>query len=245
VLEGGQRMGEAATTPRGLTHRHCPTKVLATALEGAVDEPRWLLVLLLLNRLVVVLKWLVLVELHQLGFGLLDGLIDIIPVGRDERREVLVRGERHEEQHELDEDYYDLPDQTNNSSRGGGRATRRTTTKKISVKKWVHRLTDEKFFRATYDTKNDRNWTRRTTTTCQTKQTTRRAGGGRYVVCGTTKNVSVKKWVHRLADEKLWCVVDDTRNDRNWTRRTGATWTKGVAKRSEGGGVLGAGHNAE
>jgi hypothetical protein len=116
VLEGGQRMGEAATTPRGLTHRHCPTKVLATALEGAVDEPRWLLVLLLINRLVVVLKWLVLVELLQLGCGLLD----IIPVGRDERREVLVRGERHEEQHELDEDYYDLPDQTNNSSRGGG-----------------------------------------------------------------------------------------------------------------------------
>ena len=31
-----------------------------------------------------------------------------------------MRGERHEEQHELDEDYYDLPDQTNNSSRGGG-----------------------------------------------------------------------------------------------------------------------------
>jgi len=55
----------------------------------------------------------------------------------------------------LDEDYYDLPDQTNNSSRGGGRATRRTTTKKISVKKWVHRLTDEKFFRATYDTSDD------------------------------------------------------------------------------------------
>ena len=86
MLEGGQRMGEAATTPRGLTHRHCPTKVLATALEGAVDEPRWLLVLLLLNRLVPrLVTWLVLVELLQLGCGLLD----IIPVGRDERREVI------------------------------------------------------------------------------------------------------------------------------------------------------------
>ena len=98
MLEGGQRMGEAATTPRGLTHRHCPTKVLATALEGAVDEPRWI-VHRLVPRLVVVLKWLVLVELHQLGFGLLDGLIDIIPVGRDERREVIMRNGRYEEQH--------------------------------------------------------------------------------------------------------------------------------------------------
>ena len=136
MLEGGQRMGEAATTPRGLTHRHCPTKVLATALEGAVDEPRWI-VHRLVPRLVVVLKWLVLVELLQLGCGLLD----IIPVGRDERREVIMRNGRHEEQHELDEDYYDLPDQTNNSSRGrGGRATRRT--KKISFN---NSLLDEKF----------------------------------------------------------------------------------------------------
>ena len=59
-----------------------------------MDEPRWLLVPRLVPRLV---RWLVLVlvELLQLECGLLD----IIPVGRDERREVLVRGERHEEQH--------------------------------------------------------------------------------------------------------------------------------------------------
>ena len=71
----------------------------------------------------------------------------------------------------------------------------------------------EVLVRATYDTFDDINWTRRTTTTCQTKQTTRRAGGGRYVVCGTTKNVSVKKWVHRLTDEKFSRATYDTSND--------------------------------
>ena len=106
-----------------------------------------------------ILRWLVLVELLQLGCGLLDGLIDIIPVGRDERREVLVRGERHEEQHELDEDYYDLPDQTNNSSRGGGAGDTKNDDQEDLGEEVDRREVLPRHVRHI----DDRNWTRRTT----------------------------------------------------------------------------------
>ena len=42
-----------------------------------------------------------------------------------------------------------------------------------------------------------------------------RDDSSRYVVNWTTKNVSVKKWVHRLTDEKFWCARHTTLDDRN------------------------------
>ena len=150
-------------------------------------------------------------------------------------------------------------------------------------------MSDEKFWCVVNDTRNNTSWTR-TTTTCQTKQTTRRVGGGagdtknddqedlgeevdrrevlphtrrqkldeenyekfqcdiddtrddssRYVVCGTTKKISVKKWVDRLTDEKFsraWWTPRGTiqigrevpvrgeRHQRRLVARVGVCWT--------------------
>ena len=73
-----------------------------------------------------------------------------------DRREVLPRHVRHTRRQKLDEENYekfqcDIDDTRDDSSR----YVVCGTTKKISVKKWVHRLTDEKFSRATYDTSDD------------------------------------------------------------------------------------------
>ena len=64
-----------------------------------------------------------------------------------------MRNGRHEEQHELDEDYYDLPDQTNNSSRGGGAGDTKNDDQEDLGEEVDRR---EVLVRATYDTRRQK-----------------------------------------------------------------------------------------
>ena len=118
---------------------------------------------------------------------------------------------------------------------GGGRATRRTTTKKISVKKW----TDEKFFRATYDTRrqklDEENYEK---FQCDIDDTRDDSSRGRGAIRGVRDDQEdLGEEVGAQVDRRkvLSCDIRHERRHRNLTRRTGATWSKAWGKKKRRG----------
>jgi hypothetical protein len=110
-----------------------------------------------------------------------------------------MRNGRHEEQHELDEDYYDLPDQTNNSSRGGGAGDTKNDDQEDLGEEVDRREVLPRHVRHTRRQKLDEeNYEK---FQCDIDDT--RDDSSRYVVCGTTKKISVKISVKKWTDEKF------------------------------------------
>ena len=101
-------------------------------------------------------------------------------------------------------------------------------------------MSDEKFWCVVNDTRNNTSWTR-TTTTCQTKQTTRRVGGG----AGDTKNDDQEDLGEEVdRREVLVRATYDTRRQK-FDEKNRCDMVEGVGQSSEGAGCGGGQDNAK